>query len=143
MTDWDTYFINIAEAISKKSKDLECKVGCVIVDGRNRIVATGYNRFPSKLPENNEMWGKSNDTYKNKHSYVIHAEANAIINRVRDIDNCTLYSTRKPCNECTKLIAQMKISRIVYRDPPTNIKNTDTIADYILDTLKIKCEQVI
>ena len=41
--DWDEYFMSVAEAVSKKSKDPSSQMGCVIVDPEKRIIATGYN----------------------------------------------------------------------------------------------------
>ena len=46
LRDWDTRFLDLAEHISKWSKDPSTKVGAVIVDSYRRIVSTGYNGFP-------------------------------------------------------------------------------------------------
>src|SRR5258708_2603107 len=49
---WDDYFMNIARAVSMRSKDHSRKVGCVIVGPDNEIRATGYNSFPRGINDN-------------------------------------------------------------------------------------------
>ena len=70
---WHTKHYNIAKAISQHSKDSK-KVGCVVVNDVNNILATGYNGFPrgfnDNIPERHER--------PTKYNYTIHAEANAI-----------------------------------------------------------------
>ncbi len=109
--EWDDYFMSIADAISKRSKDPSTQVGAVLVDPENRIIGTGYNGMPSGMKETNKLW----DT-KDKYDYVIHAEMNAILHSVKSSYGAKLYSTMYPCKECAKLIASSKIKHIFYRD---------------------------
>ena len=44
--NWDEYFINIAEQVKLKSKDINTQIGVVVVGKDNEIVSTGYNSFP-------------------------------------------------------------------------------------------------
>ena len=47
--DWTDYFINIAEQVKEKSKDINTKIGTVIVGKDKEILSTGYNSFPRGL----------------------------------------------------------------------------------------------
>lgn len=107
--DWDTYFMQIADAVSKRSKDPTTQVGAVLVDPDNRIIGTGYNGMPSGMYETDDTWKK-----ENKYDLVLHSELNAIIHSVRSTYDATLYTTMYPCKECAKLVAAAKIKRIVY-----------------------------
>lgn len=115
---WDDYFMGIALLSAKRSKDPNTKVGACIVNSNNHIIAMGYNGFPIGCSDNALPWTKIDENPLNtKYPYVIHAEANAIVNRGNnEIKNCTLYTTLFPCNECTKLCIQSGIKQIVYRD---------------------------
>ena len=62
-------------------------------------------------------WGRSDDETEDKLSYVVHAEANAMLNFrgiARELEGATMYVTQIPCNECAKLIAQSGIKKVVY-----------------------------
>ncbi len=86
------------------------KVGALIVKDR-MIISDGYNGTPSGFEnpcedeENYTKW------------YVLHAEANAILKVAASTQSCTgatLYITLSPCRECSKLIHQSGIKRVVY-----------------------------
>ncbi len=51
---------------------------------------------------------------EDKRTYVVHAEANAILNTNKNLDNCVLYVKLFPCNECAKLIIQSGIKKVIY-----------------------------
>lgn len=104
---WDECFMQMADTVSKRSKDPNTKVGAVLVSPGNNAVHIGYNGFPSGLEETEERWD-------DKHSYVVHAEMNAVLNAKCDLDGWTLYTTMFPCSECIKLILQSGIKKIVY-----------------------------
>lgn len=107
---WDEYFMNLALLVAKRSKDPKTKVGTVIVNTNNQILATGYNGFIS-VP-NNDLVFPWDD---NKYLYVIHSEQNAIINAVqKDLQDARVYVTLFPCNDCVKLMIQSGIKEIVY-----------------------------
>lgn len=77
-----------------------------------RIISDGYNGTPS---------GFENQCEEDDHTkpYVLHAEANAITKLARSANNsdgATLYVTASPCLECSKLIIQAGIKRVVYAD---------------------------
>ena len=86
------------------------KVGALIVKDR-MIISDGYNGTPS---------GFENECEDENHYtkwYVLHAEANAILKVAASTQSCegaTLYITLSPCKECSKLIHQAGIKRVVY-----------------------------
>lgn len=112
ITKWDSRFLALAKEVSSWSKDPSTKCGAVIVDNQRRVIGLGYNGFPR---------GMSDEGYEDrghKLTYVVHAEANAILNAVAKVKGCTLYVWPIPaCNECAKLIAQAGIERVVSPSP--------------------------
>ncbi|GEM51051.1 dCMP deaminase family protein [Empedobacter brevis] len=86
------------------------KVGAIIVKNR-MIISDGYNGTPSGF-EN-----KCEDEEGNTKWHVLHAEANAILKcatSTQSAEGSTLYITLSPCTDCSKLILQAGIKRIVY-----------------------------
>ncbi|XP_068143261.1 probable deoxycytidylate deaminase [Drosophila tropicalis] len=113
---WDDYFMAMALLSAKRSKDPVTQVGACIVDKQNRIVAIGYNGFPRNCSDDVFPWTKnSEDSMEEKKLYVVHAEANAILNsNSTSLVGTCLYTTLFPCNECAKLIIQSGIQRVLY-----------------------------
>jgi len=113
---WTSYFHQVARLTAKRSKDPSCKVGCVIVNPQKKIVATGYNGMPT-CENNDEVfpWASEGETpLDTKRPYVVHAEANALMNATASLRNCRMFVTRFPCAECAKLIAQSGIRVVLY-----------------------------
>lgn len=110
--NWKEYFINIANAVSLKSKDPSSKVGCVIVDKNNRIISQGYNGFVAGCDESKMTWDRPK-----KYLLVIHAEANALIHARQDLSGAKAYITHGPCENCLKHMLQAGIREIYYADP--------------------------
>jgi len=113
---WADYFMGIACLSAQRSKDPHSQVGACIVSPDNKIVGIGYNGFPLGCSDDELPWGReAEDPLDTKYPYVCHAELNAILNtNAADLRGCTLYVTLFPCNECTKLIIQSGIARIVF-----------------------------
>jgi dCMP deaminase len=112
---WDEYFMGIALFTSLRSKDPSSKVGAVIVNHKNRIVGTGYNGFIAGADETAFSWAREGDWLDTKYPFVVHAEENAILNSTTSqMDDCRIYSTLFPCNECAKKIAQKEIKEVIY-----------------------------
>jgi dCMP deaminase len=107
---YDYAYLKLALEWSNLSYCSRKKVGALIVKD-NMIISDGYNGTPTGFEnscENNE--GET-------HWYVLHAEANAILKTAKSNHNCsgaTLYLTLSPCKECSKLIHQSGIKRLVY-----------------------------
>ena len=112
---WDEYFMGVALLSAKRSKDPNTQVGACIVNPDKRIVGIGYNGFPMGCEDSIFPWGKTDTNKLNtKYPYVVHAEANAILNSASRVKGSTLYVSLFPCNECAKLIIQAGIKHIVY-----------------------------
>lgn len=87
------------------------QVGAIIVKDR-MIISDGYNGTPTGF----ENYCEDDEGYTKW--YVLHAEANAILKVAGSTQSCrgsTLYITLSPCRECSKLIHQSGINRVVYQ----------------------------
>ena len=116
---WDEYFMGIALLSAKRSKDPSTQVGACIINKDKRIIAIGYNGFPKGCEDSEFPWGKTDSNPLNtKYPYVVHAEANAILNSNSNLKGSKLYVTLFPCNECAKLLIQAGIEEIVYLPSP-------------------------
>ncbi len=90
--DWTDYFINIAEQVKEKSKDINTKIGTVIVGKDKEILSTGYNSFPRGL--NDEL--DERQERPEKYFWFEHSERNAIYNAARigvSLKESTAYLT--------------------------------------------------
>ena len=96
---WDEFFMRVAIAAKLRSKDPNTQVGACIADTNHRILSVGYNGTPSAINDDDFPWGSSDDPLNDKHSYVVHAEANAILNfrgSLKDMQGATVYVTLFP-----------------------------------------------
>lgn len=109
---YDRAYMRMAQEWARLSHCTRKKVGALIVK-EGMIISDGYNGTPTGFPNDCEdeqgitLW------------YVLHAEANAIMKVARSTNNAresTLYLTHSPCKECSKLILQAGIKRLVYLD---------------------------
>ena len=107
---YDKAYMKMAQTWGELSHCERKKVGALIVKDR-MIISDGYNGTPS---------GFENECEDENHYtkwYVLHAEANAILKVAASAQSCegaTLYITLSPCRECSKLIHQAGIKRVVY-----------------------------
>lgn len=107
---FDKAYLRIAREWSKLSHCQRKQVGALIVKDR-MIISDGYNGTPSGF----ENFCEDEEGYTKW--YVLHAEANAILKVASSTQSCqgaTLYITMSPCKECSKLIHQAGIKRLVY-----------------------------
>ncbi|MCC6400947.1 MAG: dCMP deaminase family protein [Flavobacteriales bacterium] len=107
---YDRAYMRMAREWAKLSHCTRKKVGALIVK-EGMIISDGYNGTPTGFP--NDCEDESGMTLW----YVLHAEANAIMKVARSTNNArgaTLYLTHSPCKECSKLILQAGIKRLVY-----------------------------
>jgi dCMP deaminase len=107
---YDIAYLKMAEEWSKLSHCKRKQVGSLIVKDK-MIISDGYNGTPSGF----ENFCEDEDGYTKW--YVLHAEANAIAKvsgSTQSTKGSTLYITLSPCKECSKLIFQSGISRVVY-----------------------------
>ncbi|MGB2085915.1 MAG: deoxycytidylate deaminase [Flavobacteriaceae bacterium] len=107
---YDRAYLEMAHTWGQLSYCERKKVGALIVKDR-MIISDGYNGTPSGF----ENICEDEDYYTKW--YVLHAEANAILKVASSTQSCkgaTLYITLSPCKECSKLIHQSGIRRVVF-----------------------------
>lgn len=137
---WDEFFMRVAVAAQLRSKDPNTQVGACIADTNHRILSVGYNGTPSALNDDDFPWGVSDDPLLDKHSYVVHAEANAVLNyrgSLKDLSHATIYVTLFPCHECAKILAQVGIGEVVYLSDKYDGTESNQISKRILDSCGI------
>ena len=130
---YDTAYMNMALEWAKLSHCKRKQVGALIVKNR-MIISDGYNGTPSGFDNCCE------DENGETHWYVLHAEANAILKIAssnHDCNGATLYLTMSPCKECSKLVHQAGIKRLVYLN---GYKDTSGLA--FLENAGVKIEQL-
>ena len=109
---YDKAYLRLALEWAKLSHCKRKQVGAIIVKD-STIIADGYNGTPTGFE--NECENEEGSTKW----YVLHAEANAILKVARTTNQAagaTLYLTHSPCKDCSKLILQSGIERLVYTD---------------------------
>jgi dCMP deaminase len=111
---WDETFMLMTDLIAVRSKDPSTQVGACIVNDDNVVVGLGYNGFPRGCSDDKLPWAREGKTVDSKYAYVVHAEANALLNANADVEGCRIYTNLYPCNECAKLLIQKGIKEIIY-----------------------------
>jgi dCMP deaminase len=128
----DKYFTDMASLVSRRGTCLRRRVGCVLTNSLNHVLATGYNGVPSGFPHCNELVDDPHDIDGGQHyghacagasaapgtmlneCNAIHAEQNAMI-QCRDVDAIhTCYSTASPCVTCLRMLLNTSCRRIVF-----------------------------
>ena len=135
---WDEFFMRVAWAAALRSKDPNTQVGACIAGADHRILSVGYNGTPRAMDDDEFPWDTSDDPLRDKHNYVIHAEANAILNyrgSLRELTGAVAYVTLFPCQECAKMLVQAGIREVVYLDD----KYADTIGNAISKSVLDRC----
>ena len=130
---YDIAYMNMALEWAKLSHCKRKQVGALIVKNR-MIISDGYNGTPSGFDNCCE------DENGETHWYVLHAEANAILKLAssnHDCNGATLYLTMSPCKECSKLVHQAGIKRLVYLN---GYKDTSGLV--FLENAGVKIEQL-
>jgi len=142
--DWDSYFLDIVDLVSRRSTCCRRSVGAGLVRD-SRILATGYNGAPSKLQHCLDI-GCLREQLKvpsgERHELCrgLHAEQNAIIQAALhgvSTKGSTLYCTNHPCVICAKMIINAGIIRVVIRDG-----YHDQLAAEMLKEAGIRVEQL-
>lgn len=130
---YDVAYLRIAREWSKLSYCKRKQVGAIIVKDK-MIISDGYNGTPSgfeNICEDDEGFTKW---------YVLHAEANAISKVAKSTQSCegaTLYITLSPCKDCSKLIHQSGIKRLVYLEKYKDCSSLDFLEKAGVDVLQI------
>ena len=130
---YDKAYLKMAREWGNLSYCERRKVGALIVKDR-MIISDGYNGTPTGMEnicedeENYTKW------------YVLHAEANAIMKVASSTQSCsgaTLYVTLSPCKDCSKLIYQAGIVRVVYIDKYKDTTGIDFLKDAGVEVVQI------
>ena len=130
---YDKVYLKMAREWGNLSYCERRKVGALIVKDR-MIISDGYNGTPTGMEnicedeENYTKW------------YVLHAEANAIMKVASSTQSCsgaTLYVTLSPCKDCSKLIYQAGIVRVVYIDQYKDTTGIDFLKDAGVEVVQI------
>lgn len=157
----DIKYLKMAKVWSENSYAIRRKVGCLIVKN-NSIISDGYNgtpsgfenvcenivrldgtiTFTSKLEEvlNYLKYCRKDEENLISKPYVLHAEANAITKLAKSAQNCergTCYITDSPCLECSKLIIQSGIKRVVYCREYRNNEGMDILKRANIEVIKV------
>ncbi len=133
----DLRYLKMARIWSENSYCVRRKVGALVVKDK-MIISDGYNGTPSGF-EN--ICEDDNNVTK---PYVLHAEANAITKLARSNNNSegsTLYVTASPCLECSKLIIQAGIKRVVYGEEYRLSDGIDLLRRANIEVKYINCEE--
>jgi len=127
---YDRAYLRIASEWAKLSYCERKKVGAIIVKD-SMIISDGYNGTPSGYVNCCE------DDKGETEWYVLHAEANAILKvakSTQSAEGATLYITLSPCKECSKLIIQSGIKRVVYNASYKDTSGIDFLTEYGIET---------
>lgn len=131
---YDKAYLRMAHTWAELSHCARKKVGAIIVkDGM--IISDGYNGTPAGFDNCCENDGGET------HWYVLHAEANAILKVAKSTNNCiksTLYLTLSPCKDCSKLILQAGITRLVFMNIYKDSTGVDFLKEAGLDVTQIE-----
>lgn len=133
---YDKAYLKMALEWAKLSHCKRKQVGALIVKN-GMIISDGYNGCPSGFENNCE------DENGETKWYVLHAEANAILKVAKSTQNCkgaTLYLSMSPCKECSKLILQAGISRVVYLNEYKDKSGIDFLKKANIEVMHFKKE---
>lgn len=133
ITKFDIAYLKMATVWAKLSYCKRKQVGALIVKDR-MIISDGYNGTPSGF-EN-----KCEDDAGDTQWFVLHAEANAILKlagSTQSAKDATLYLTLSPCKECSKLILQAGIKKLVYVDHYKDNDGIEFLKNHGIEILQV------
>lgn len=134
--------MGVAKLSALRSKDPSTQVGACIINTELRIVGIGYNGLPKGADDKTFPWGSEGEYLETKYPYVVHAEANAILNATQSLKDSKIYVTLFPCNECTKLIIQSGITEIIYESDKYQHTKEHQAAVKMLDAAKVSYRKI-
>lgn len=136
---FDIAYLRMAMEWAKLSYCRRKQVGALIVKDR-MIISDGYNGTPSGFDNVCE------DEEGRTKWYVLHAEANAILKlaaSTQSAEGATLYLTLSPCRECSKLVLQAGIRRLVYIDEYSDGEGINFLKNHGIEVLQIPKNKLI
>lgn len=137
-TKFDIAYLKMAKEWANLSYCKRKQVGALIVKDR-MIISDGYNGTPSGFENCCE------DDAGKTHWFVLHAEANAILKlagSTQSAKDATLYLTLSPCKECSKLILQAGIKKMVYLDNYSDNDGIEFLKNHGIEILKVAYDEL-
>ncbi len=138
LNKFDKAYLKMAQEWAKLSYCTRKQVGALIVKDR-MIISDGYNGTPSGFENCCE-----DEDGKTKW-YVLHAEANAILKLAQSTQSAlgaTLYLTLSPCKECSKLILQAGISKLIYINAYSDEEGINLLQNHGLEIIQVSENQL-
>ena len=139
ITKFDIAYLKMAQVWANLSHCKRKQVGALIVKDR-MIISDGYNGTPSGFDNCCE------DENGNTQWFVLHAEANAILKlagSTQSAKDATLYLTLSPCKECSKLVLQAGIKKLVYLQDYSDNDGIEFLKNHGIEILKIEDTEII
>lgn len=117
----------------------------MLVSREHTILSIGYNGLPRGCSDDAFPWAREADNpLETKYPYVVHAEANAVLNRnTQSLKGATLYVGLFPCNECTKLLIQSGVEEVVFMSDKYHHTVSMTASRKMLDAAGVKYRQFV
>ncbi|WP_394460522.1 deoxycytidylate deaminase [Roseateles sp. BYS180W] len=133
---WHSMFMGVALLAASRSKDARKRNGACIASADFKILGVGYNGLPRGCNDTDPSYwmDQDDDPVHSRHSYIVHAEVNAILNCVvLPLTGSTIYTTQFPCPRCTQSIIQVGIREVVYLDKKEHQLALNTASQKMLD----------
>ena len=129
---FDEWAMDIAKSTSARATCIRRKVGCVLVNNKGHILATGYNGVPKGIPHCIDTGHACSGAYaasgtKLDECLAIHAEMNALLQCSDIFDIETVYVTVSPCINCIKVLLNTSCKRIVFLEEYADNHNSKQI----------------
>jgi dCMP deaminase len=132
---WHSMFMGVALLAAARSKDSRKRNGACIASADNKILGVGYNGLPRGCDDDDPAYWADidSDPLQSRHSYIVHAEVNAILNCVvLPLTGGTIYTTQFPCPRCVQSIIQVGIARVVFLEKKSHHLAANGASDKML-----------
>jgi dCMP deaminase len=133
MSNFDKFYMDVAAMTASLSYAKRAQVGAVAVRDRN-ILAFGYN---GTLPGTSNICEDENG---NTRAEVIHAEENLLMKIARSsvsVEGAVVYVTMAPCINCSRLMANAGINKVMYRDTYRDLSGIDLLNKYGVEVIQL------
>ena len=125
---WDSYFIELAHTVAKRSTCDRASVGCILVKDK-QIISTGYN---GSISGHDHCDTAGHIIINDSCQRALHAEENSIASAARrgsSVENATAYITHFPCWRCFRQLANSGISKIIFDEWKSNKTTEEILAE--------------
>lgn len=153
--NWTNYFIGLAFLVSRRSRDIHTRHGCILTDKNNHIIGTGYNSWPhgmkdDTVPTNRPDPDRPDEPSKYDYVEGSHAERNAIAHCMVSPwllpGGATAYVTGKPCNGCLGSMRNANVTHIYYAKRKGSVllnTRTDKVFNHIVEDTGMVVEEIV